>query len=261
MQQSLVQISNSRVAWCDLVPLQFQLLFGCFHLFLPVIFGHLHLHRDHLLNIFLFYFRHSFTGSKLPVKFLKNKDIYGLFTPSESERESEKDQRTIGSDQRENIRHQKNPFSHSLLSDVYGPLHSCILELEFTYQILFYNAICFSLYYDLCWCWYLWKITKFLLCRKIFCVMYCEVEIWLMLHSDVDFGQNMKVSYEYWDRDKIYTWSGLVSLKFYWVSGIAIFFLNSKFCAAWTSLICEFTSNFSKTSTPQISKLATFWMI
>ena len=33
-------------------------------------------------------------------------------------------------------------------------------------------------------------IIKFLLCRKIFDVVYYEIEIWLMLHSAVKFRQN-----------------------------------------------------------------------
>ena len=33
-------------------------------------------------------------------------------------------------------------------------------------------------------------ITKFLLCKKIFCVMHYEIEIWLMVHSTVKFRQN-----------------------------------------------------------------------
>ena len=55
----------------------------------------------------------------------------------------------------------------------------------------------------------------------------------------------------------------LVLLKFRWAPGIvefvlgrcshfniAIAYLNSKFCGAWTPSFCEFTWNFSKTSTP-----------
>ena len=44
--------------------------------------------------------------------------------------------------------------------------------------------------YDLCWWWYLWMITKFLLCRKIFCMMYYEIEICPMLHCTIKFNQN-----------------------------------------------------------------------
>ena len=57
----------------------------------------------------------------------------------------------------------------------------------------------------------------------------------------------------------------LVLLKFYWgpdivkfVLGrfshfnIAIAYSNSTFCGAWTPSFCEFTQNFSKTSTPQV---------
>ena len=35
-------------------------------------------------------------------------------------------------------------------------------------------------------------IMKFLLCRKIFCVMYCEVEMWPMLYSTLKFKQKMR---------------------------------------------------------------------
>ena len=58
----------------------------------------------------------------------------------------------------------------------------------------------------------------------------------------------------------------LDSLNFYWAPdilefllgrfshfNIAIVYSNSKFCGAWTPSFCEFTSNFSKTSTPLIS--------
>ena len=34
-------------------------------------------------------------------------------------------------------------------------------------------------------------IINFLLYRKIFCVMYCEVEMWPMLDCTVNFGQNV----------------------------------------------------------------------
>ena len=56
----------------------------------------------------------------------------------------------------------------------------------------------------------------------------------------------------------------LVLLKFYWAPdivefvlgrfshfNIAITYSNSTFCGAWTPSFCEFTQNFSKTSTPQ----------
>ena len=58
----------------------------------------------------------------------------------------------------------------------------------------------------------------------------------------------------------------LVLLKFYWAPdivefvlgrfshfNIAIAYSNSTFCGAWTPSFCEFTQNFSKTSTPQVS--------
>ena len=60
----------------------------------------------------------------------------------------------------------------------------------------------------------------------------------------------------------------LVLLKFYWAPdivkfvlgrfshfNIAITYSNSTFCGAWTPSFCEFTQNFSKTSTPQVQKL------
>ena len=73
------------------------------------------------------------------------------------------------------------------------------------------------------------------------------------------------------------TWGVLVSLKFHWAPGIvefvlgrfshfdiAIAYSNSKFCGAWTPSFCEFTSNFSKTSTPQVSlgcaRFAEIWL-
>ena len=59
------------------------------------------------------------------------------------------------------------------------------------------------------------------------------------------------------------TWGVLVLLKFYWAPdivkfvlgrfshfNIAIAYSNSTFCGAWTPSFCEFTQNFSKTSTP-----------
>ena len=58
-------------------------------------------------------------------------------------------------------------------------------------------------------------------------------------------------------------WGVLVLLKFYWAPdnvefvlgrfshfNIAIAYSNSAFCGAWTPSLCEFTQNFSKTSTP-----------
>ena len=58
-------------------------------------------------------------------------------------------------------------------------------------------------------------------------------------------------------------WGVLVLLKFYWAPdivefvlgrfshfNIAITYSNCTFCGAWTSTFCEFTQNFSKTSTP-----------
>ena len=57
-------------------------------------------------------------------------------------------------------------------------------------------------------------------------------------------------------------WGVLVLLKFYWAPdivefvlgrfshfNIAIAYSNSTFCGAWTPSFCEFTQNFSKTST------------
>ena len=59
----------------------------------------------------------------------------------------------------------------------------------------------------------------------------------------------------------------LVLLKFYWAPdivefvlgrfshfNIAIAYSNSTFCGAWTPSFCEFTQNFSKTSTPPVQR-------
>ena len=64
----------------------------------------------------------------------------------------------------------------------------------------------------------------------------------------------------------------LVLLKFYWAPDIvkfvlgrfshfyiAIAYSNSKFCGAWTPSFCEFTQNFSKTSTPQLFSSTYLW--
>ena len=66
--------------------------------------------------------------------------------------------------------------------------------------------------------------------------------------------------------NEIYIWGVLVLLKFHWAPGImefvldrfshfniAIAYSNSKVCGTWTPIFCEFTWNFSKTSTPQTS--------
>ena len=39
-------------------------------------------------------------------------------------------------------------------------------------------------------------IIKFLLRRKIFYMMYYEVELWLMLHFTVKFRQNMSICHK-----------------------------------------------------------------
>ena len=62
---------------------------------------------------------------------------------------------------------------------------------------------------------------------------------------------------------QIPSWGVLVLLKLYWAPDIvefvlgrfshfyiAIAYSNSTFCGAWTPSSCEFTQNFSKTSTP-----------
>ena len=67
-----------------------------------------------------------------------------------------------------------------------------------------------------------------------------------------------------WDIFSFLSWGVLVLLKFYWAPdivefvlgrfshfNIAITYSNSTFCGAWTPSFCEFTQNFSKTSTPQ----------
>ena len=64
------------------------------------------------------------------------------------------------------------------------------------------------------------------------------------------------------------TWGVLVLLKFYWAPDIvefvfgrfshfyiAIAYSNSTFCGAWTPSFCEFTQNFSKSSTPLNSQV------
>ena len=65
-------------------------------------------------------------------------------------------------------------------------------------------------------------------------------------------------------KDSAELWGVLVLLKFYWAPdivkfvlgrfshfNIAIAYSNSRFCGAWTPSFCEFTQNFSKTSTPR----------
>ena len=64
-------------------------------------------------------------------------------------------------------------------------------------------------------------------------------------------------------RKRAHPWGVLVLLKFYWAPdivefvlgrfshfNIAIAYSNSTFCGTWTRSFCEFTKNFSKTSTP-----------
>ena len=51
--------------------------------------------------------------------------------------------------------------------------------------------------HNLCRWWYLWIITKILLWRKVFFVMYYEAEAWPMLHSAVKCRQNMCI-YHKW---------------------------------------------------------------
>ena len=62
-------------------------------------------------------------------------------------------------------------------------------DMKLSHETWFYNFTTLWLY-NLCWCRYPWMVTKFLLYRKILCVMYYEVETWPMIHSVVLFGQN-----------------------------------------------------------------------
>ena len=57
-----------------------------------------------------------------------------------------------------------------------------------------------------------------------------------------------------WNLTKIFWFSHFVEFVLGRFShfNIAIAYSNSKFCGAWTPSFCEFTSNFSKTSTPKI---------
>ena len=81
-------------------------------------------------------------------------------------------------------------WSYCLAFDLFRMMSSTYLSTPgwfWQFKKKEYNVIC-----DITtssWWRYLWTITKFLLCRKIFCMINCGVEA--MLHPTVKFRQNM----------------------------------------------------------------------